>query len=58
MYLISYQAGEMYYDKVRKEKREEEGQEPYCKLNTERFLQKPISNIELLETINKVMMKR
>jgi CheY-like chemotaxis protein len=50
-------AGEMYYDKVRKEKREEEGEESYCKLNTERFLQKPISNVELLETINKLMMK-
>ena len=50
-------AGQMYYDEVRKEKREE-GEEPYCKLNTERFLQKPISNVELLETINRVMMQR
>ena len=50
-------AGEMYYDKVRKAKRED-GEEPYCKLNTERFLQKPISNVELLETIDKVMMQR
>jgi two-component SAPR family response regulator len=51
-------AGEMYYDKVRKEKQEEEKEEPYCKLNTERFLQKPISNVEILETIDKVMMQR
>ena len=51
-------AGELYYDKVRKEKQEEEKEEPYCKLNTERFLQKPISNVELLEGINKVMMQR
>jgi DNA-binding response OmpR family regulator len=35
-------AGEMYYDKVRKEKQHEEEEEPYCKLNTEWFLQKPI----------------
>jgi hypothetical protein len=47
----------MYYDESRKEKREE-GEELYCKLNTERFLQKPISNVELLETINRVMMQR
>ena len=32
-------AGEMYYDKVREV-------EQYCKLDTERFLQKPISNTE------------
>lgn len=49
-------AGEMYYDEVRKEKREE-GEESYCKLNTEWFLQKPISNVDLLERINKVMMQ-
>jgi hypothetical protein len=35
-------AGGMYYDKVRKEKQHEEEEEPYCKLNTEWFLQKPI----------------
>ena len=49
-------AGEMYYE-VRKEKREE-GEGSYCKLNTERFLQKPFSNVDLLERINKVMMQR
>jgi hypothetical protein len=36
-------AGEMYYDKVRGE------EEPYCKLDTERFLQKPISNVDLVK---------
>lgn len=50
-------AGQMYYNEVRKEKQEEEKEESYCKLKTEQFLQKPISNIELLETIDKVMMK-
>ena len=33
-------AGQMYYDKVR------EDEERYCKLDAERFLQKPISNVE------------
>jgi DNA-binding response OmpR family regulator len=46
-------AGEMYYDKVRKKKGEEE--EQYCKLDTERFLQKPISNIDLVNRIYKIM---
>jgi CheY-like chemotaxis protein len=32
-------AGEMFYDKVREE------EERYCRLDTERFLQKPISNV-------------
>jgi CheY-like chemotaxis protein len=51
-------AVQTYYDEVRKAKREEEGEEPYYTLNTERFLQKLISNVELLETIDKVMMQR
>jgi hypothetical protein len=42
---ILFLAGEMYYDEVgtgnRKEREEEE---QYCKLDRERFLQKPISN--------------
>ena len=41
-------AGEMYYDKVREE-------EQYCKLDTERFLQKPISNTDLVNRIYKIM---
>ena len=47
-------AGEMHYEKVRNEKLEEE--EQYCELNTERFLQKPISNADLIIRINKIMM--
>jgi DNA-binding response OmpR family regulator len=43
-------AGEMYYDEVRKEE-----EELYCKLDTERFLQKPISNDDLVKRINKIM---
>jgi CheY-like chemotaxis protein len=43
-------AGEMYYDKVRKD------EEQYCKLDTERFLQKPISNVDLVKIIEKIMM--
>lgn len=42
-------AGEMYYDKVREE------EEQYCKFDTERFLQKPISNVELVNRIYKIM---
>jgi DNA-binding response OmpR family regulator len=38
-------AGEMFYDKVREE------EERYCRLDTERFLQKPISNVDLLKII-------
>jgi DNA-binding response OmpR family regulator len=51
-------AGEMHYEKVRKEKLEEdeEEKEQYCELNTERFLQKPISNADLIKRINKIMM--
>jgi DNA-binding response OmpR family regulator len=46
-------AGEMYYNEVRKEE-----EELYCKLDTDRFLQKPISNEELVERINKIMMQK
>ena len=42
-------AGEMYYDKVREE------EEQYCKLDTERFFQKPISNTDLVNRIYKIM---
>src|SRR5919197_2189823 len=37
-------AGQMYYE-IRKAKRDEEKEEPYCEFNTERLLQKPISKI-------------
>jgi CheY-like chemotaxis protein len=50
-------AGEMYYDDIRNEKREEsEEEEQYCKLDRERFLQKPISNADIVKRINKTMM--
>jgi hypothetical protein len=42
----------MYYDEVRKE-----DEELYCKLDTEHFLQKPISNDDLVKRINKIMMQ-
>ena len=48
-------AGEMYYNEVRKGKGKEE--EEYCKLDEERFLQKPISNVDLVNRINKIMMQ-
>jgi CheY-like chemotaxis protein len=59
-------ASEMYYDEFRNEKQirveEEQGQEQeekreqqYCKLDPDRFLQKPISNIELVKRIEKIM---
>src|SRR5918994_2487233 len=51
-------AGEMHYEKVRKGKlkEDEEEEEQYCELNIERFLQKPISNADLIKRINKIMM--
>jgi CheY-like chemotaxis protein len=53
-------AGEMYFDKFRREKGEgregREVEEQYCKLNSKRFLQKPISNEDLVKRINKIMM--
>ena len=56
-------AGEMYYDGIRSERQEEqigwvgrEEVEQYCKLDKERFLQKPISNVDLVKIIDKIMM--
>jgi hypothetical protein len=46
----------MYYDDVRNEKQEESEEEQYCKLDGERFIQKPISNVDLVKRINKIMM--
>jgi DNA-binding response OmpR family regulator len=48
-------AGEIYYNEVRKGKGKEEKE--YCKLDEERFLQKPISNVDLVNRINKIMMQ-
>jgi len=44
-------AGEMYNDNVRKNEEEQ-----YCELDTERFIQKPISNGDLIRRINRIMM--
>jgi DNA-binding response OmpR family regulator len=44
-------AGEMYNDNVRKNEEEQ-----YCELDTERFIQKPISNADLVRRINRIMM--
>ena len=44
-------AGEMYYDNVRKNEEEQ-----YCELDTERFIQKPISNADLVRRINREIM--
>ena len=44
-------AGEMYYNNVRKKEEEQ-----YCKLDTERFIQKPISNADLIKRIERILM--
>jgi CheY-like chemotaxis protein len=49
-------AGEMYYDKVRREKEDNDEEQQYCKLDTDRFIQKPISNANLVRRIEKIMM--
>jgi len=50
-------AGEKYYDEVRiGNRKEREEEEQYCKLDSERFLQKPISNADIVKRINKIMM--
>jgi two-component system catabolic regulation response regulator CreB/two-component system response regulator ChvI len=51
--------GEIYYDELRNgERKEIEKDEHYCKLDSERFLQKPISNVNLVKRIEKIMMLR
>ena len=47
-------AGEMYYNEVRKD--DEEDEELYCKLDAQRFIQKPISNTDLVKRIEKILM--
>jgi DNA-binding response OmpR family regulator len=47
-------AGEMYYDNVRREIKD--SGEQYCELDSDRFLQKPISNIDLIKRIERIMM--
>jgi DNA-binding response OmpR family regulator len=52
-------AGEMYYDEVRNGEGKERGEEKqFCKLERERFLQKPISNVDLVERIEKMVIMR
>ena len=48
-------AGEMYYNELRKGNGEEE--EEYCRLDEDRFLQKPIPNVELVNRIKRIMME-
>lgn len=45
-------AGKVYYNEVRKDEEEE----LYCKLDTQRFIQKPISNTDLVKRIARIMM--
>ena len=52
-------AGEMYYDELRnEERRDREKEEQYCKLDSERFLRKPISNMNLVKRIEKIVTLR
>jgi DNA-binding response OmpR family regulator len=48
-------AGELYYDEVRGNGKEKKEEGQYCKLDGERFLQKPISNIDLVKRIEKII---
>jgi DNA-binding response OmpR family regulator len=52
-------ASEMYYDELRNEERKDrEKEKQYCKLDSERFLQKPISNMNLVKRIEKIVTLR
>ena len=52
-------AGEIYYDEVRSREGDKRGEEEqYCIIERERFLRKPISNVDLVERIEKMMMMR
>jgi DNA-binding response OmpR family regulator len=48
-------AGELYYDEVRGNEKEKKEEGQYCKLDGERFLQKPISNVDLVKRIEKII---
>jgi two-component SAPR family response regulator len=58
---VCFITGEMYYDEFRNERQEgqeeelEEVKQQYCKLDPDRFLQKPISNVDLVKSIEKIM---
>jgi DNA-binding response OmpR family regulator len=48
-------AGEFYYDEVRGDGKEKKEEGQYCRLDGERFLQKPISNVDLVKRIEKII---
>lgn len=48
-------AGELYYDEVRGNGKEKKEEGQYCKLDGKRFLQKPISNVDLVKRIEKII---
>jgi DNA-binding response OmpR family regulator len=48
-------AGEFYYDEVRGDGKEKKEEGQYCTLDGERFLQKPISNVDLVKRIEKII---
>jgi hypothetical protein len=41
---------------IKRDKLQEEVQEQYCKLDNDRFLQKPISNGDLVKNIKKIQL--
>jgi CheY-like chemotaxis protein len=48
-----------YYDEVRSREGDKRGvEEQYCIIERERYLQKPISNVDLVKRIEKMMMMR
>jgi DNA-binding NtrC family response regulator len=52
-------ADAIYYDEVIGRARDKRGkEEQYCKLNRERFLQKPISNVDLVKGVEEMMIMR
>jgi CheY-like chemotaxis protein len=48
-------AGELYYDEVRRNGKEKKEEGQYCKFDVERFLRKPISNVDLVKRIEKII---
>jgi two-component system, OmpR family, response regulator ChvI len=52
-------ANAIYYDEVISREGDKRGkEEQYCTSNRERFLQKPISNVDLVKRVEKIMMMR
>ena len=48
-------AGELFYDEVRGDGKAQKEEGQYCKLDGERFLQKPISNVDLVKRVEKII---